>query len=55
MLETFHQLGGSRNMRLNPSDIAVKLDHDATFDQELYAGPTMNNPLFSASAKDSPK
>ncbi|KAF4451087.1 hypothetical protein F53441_5909 [Fusarium austroafricanum] len=36
MLETFHELGGSRNMRLSASDIEVKVVNDLKLEEGLY-------------------
>ncbi|KAK2693175.1 hypothetical protein QWA68_009623 [Fusarium oxysporum] len=36
MLETFHELGGSRNMRLNASDIEVKVVNDLKLEEGIY-------------------
>jgi hypothetical protein len=36
LLDKFHELGGSRNMRLNSSDIEVKLVNDLKLEEGLY-------------------
>ncbi|KAF7534598.1 hypothetical protein G7Z17_g13341 [Cylindrodendrum hubeiense] len=36
ILETFVELGGSRNMRLNPSDIEIKVVNDLKLEEGLY-------------------
>ncbi|OAA48536.1 hypothetical protein NOR_01786 [Metarhizium rileyi] len=36
ILEVFHDMGGSRNMRLNSSDIEVKLVNDLKLEEHLY-------------------
>lgn len=36
ILETFIELGGSRNMRLSPSDIEVKVVNDLKLEEGLY-------------------
>ena len=55
ILETFYELGGSRNMRLNASDIEVKLAGDPAFDQEIYAGRSIKSLLSNVTAKNPPK
>jgi hypothetical protein len=36
VLETFHEMGGSRNMRLNASDIEIKVVNDLKLEEGLY-------------------
>jgi hypothetical protein len=36
ILDVFHEMGGSRNMRLNSSDIEVKLVNDLKLEENLY-------------------
>lgn len=36
ILDTFHELGGSRNMRLNASDIEVKVVNDLKLEEGIY-------------------
>ncbi|QPH18417.1 hypothetical protein C2857_003446 [Epichloe festucae Fl1] len=36
ILDLFHEMGGSRNMRLSPSDIEVKLVHDLKLEEHLF-------------------
>ena len=36
LLDTFLEMGGSRNMRLNASDIEVKVVNDLKLEEHLY-------------------